>query len=134
MRWALQDAGIAPEEVDYINAHGTSTPANDSGETRAIKMVFGEYAYNVPVSSTKSMIGHPMGAAGALEAIGMTLAVVTQHVHPTINYHEPDPACDLDYVPNQARDTRVRVAISNSFGLGGHNACLVLGQYRNGRP
>jgi beta-ketoacyl-acyl-carrier-protein synthase II len=133
MKWALRDARVDPSEVDYINAHGTATQLNDAIETLAIKTLFGEHAYNIPISSTKSIIGHAMGAAGALEAIGMTLAVVTQHVHPTINYHEPDPACDLNYVPNEARSARVRVAISNSFGLGGHNACLVLGQYRNGR-
>lgn len=133
MKWALRDARVDPSEVDYINAHGTATQLNDVVETLAIKTLFGEQAYSIPISSTKSMIGHAMGAAGALEAIGMTMAVVTQHVHPTINYREPDPACDLDYVPNEARDARVRVAISNSFGLGGHNACLVLGQYRNGR-
>ncbi|MGH2593793.1 MAG: beta-ketoacyl-[acyl-carrier-protein] synthase family protein, partial [Anaerolineae bacterium] len=133
MKWALRDARIDPGEVDTINAHGTSTPINDAVETLAIKTVFGEQAYNIPISATKSMIGHAMGGAGALEAITMALTLATQRIHPTINYHEPDPACDLDYVPNQARDARVRVAISNSFGLGGHNACLVLGQYRNGK-
>jgi len=133
MKWALRDARIDPSEVDYINAHGTSTQVNDAVETLAIKTLFGEQAYGIPISSTKSMIGHAMGAAGALEAIGMAMTLVTQHVHPTINYHEPDPACDLNYVPNEAREARVRVAISNSFGLGGHNACLVLAQYRNGR-
>jgi beta-ketoacyl-acyl-carrier-protein synthase II len=133
MKWALRDAHVDPGEVDYINAHGTSTPVNDSVETLAIKRLFGEQAYNIPISSTKSMIGHAMGGAGALEAIAMTMTIASQHIHSTINYHEPDPECDLDYVPNQARDARVRVAISNSFGLGGHNACLVLGQYRNGK-
>lgn len=129
MRWALQDAGIAPTEVNYINAHGTSTPANDAGETRAIKQVLGEYAYNVPVSSTKSMIGHPMGAAGALEAIACTLTITHGLIHPTINYDEPDPECDLDYVPNVARPAEVTVTLSNSFGLGGQNACLVLKKF-----
>ena len=133
MKWALRDARIDPGEVDTINAHGTSTPINDAVETLAIKTLFGEQAYNIPISATKSMIGHAMGSAGALEAIATAMTLATQRIHPTINYHEPDPACDLDYVPNQARDARVRVAISNSFGLGGHNACLVLGQYRNGK-
>jgi len=133
MKWALRDARVDVSEVNYINAHGTSTPINDAIETFAIKRLFGEQAYNIPISSTKSMIGHAMGSAGALEAIAMTMSLVTQHLHPTINYSDPDPECDLDYVPNQAREARVRVAISNSFGLGGHNACLVLGQYRNGK-
>ncbi len=132
MKWALRDARVDPGEVDYINAHGTSTPVNDAVETLAIKTLFGERAYNIPISSTKSMIGHAMGGAGALEAIAVAMTLATQRIHPTINYREPDPACDLDYVPNQAREARVRVAISNSFGLGGHNACLVLGQYLNG--
>jgi beta-ketoacyl-acyl-carrier-protein synthase II len=125
MRWALEDAGIAPEEVDYINAHGSSTPLNDSMETKAIKMMFGEHAYKLAISSTKSMIGHAMGASGALEAIACTLAITQGRIPPTINYENPDPECDLDYVPNQARQARVRVALSNSFGLGGQNACLV---------
>jgi beta-ketoacyl-acyl-carrier-protein synthase II len=131
MRWALQDAGVAPTDVGYINAHGTSTPANDAGETRAIKQVLGEHAYSVPVSSTKSMIGHPMGAAGALEAIACALTLTHGVVHPTINYDEPDPECDLDYVPNTAREADVRVTLSNSFGLGGQNACLVLRKFEN---
>lgn len=133
MKWALRNARVDIDEVDYINAHGSSTPINDAVETLAIKKLFGEQAYNIPISSTKSMIGHAMGGAGALEAIAMTMTLVTQHIHPTINYHEPDPECDLNYVPNVAREGRVKVAISNSFGLGGHNACLVLSQYRNGR-
>jgi beta-ketoacyl-acyl-carrier-protein synthase II len=133
MKWALRDARVEPSEVDYINAHGTSTPINDAIETLAIKKLFGEQAYNIPISSTKSMIGHCMGSAGALEAIAMALTIHTQRIHPTINYHELDPECDLDYVPNVARDARVQVAISNSFGLGGQNACLVLGQYCNGQ-
>jgi beta-ketoacyl-acyl-carrier-protein synthase II len=126
MRWALRDAEIPPEEVDYINAHGTSTPANDSVETLAIKKLFGERAYSLPISSTKSMIGHPMGAAGALEAIACVLTLTHSRIHPTINYENPDPECDLDYVPNVARQAEVRTALSNSFGLGGQNACLVL--------
>ena len=129
MRWALRDAGISPAEVDYINAHGTSTPLNDRTETLAIKAVFGEHAYRVPISSTKSMIGHPMGAAGAVEAIVCALTMQHNQIHPTINYEEPDPECDLDYVPNQARQAHVDVALSNSFGLGGQNACLVIKRY-----
>jgi 3-oxoacyl-[acyl-carrier-protein] synthase II len=129
MRWALQDAQVPADDIDYINAHGTSTPANDSGETMAIKKIFGERAYNIPVSSTKSMIGHPMGAAGALEAVACILTITTGVIHPTINYEHPDPECDLDYVPNAARQARVRTVLSNSFGLGGQNACLVLRQF-----
>jgi beta-ketoacyl-acyl-carrier-protein synthase II len=129
MRWALQDAGVEPTEVDYINAHGTSTPLNDVTETKAIKMVFGEHAYNLVVSSTKSMIGHAMGASGALEAIACTLAIHEGWIPPTINYEYPDPECDLDYVPNEARQQKVDVTLSNSFGLGGQNACLVLKRY-----
>jgi beta-ketoacyl-acyl-carrier-protein synthase II len=126
MRWALVDAHISLDEVDYINAHGTSTPANDLVETLAIKSLFGEQAYGIPVSSTKSMIGHPMGASGAIEAIVCALTIDRAAIHPTINLETPDPACDLDYVPNEARDAEVKVALSNSFGLGGQNACLVL--------
>jgi 3-oxoacyl-[acyl-carrier-protein] synthase II len=127
--WALQDAGIPPERVDYINAHGTSTPANDLGETNAIKKVFGERAQKIPVSSTKSMIGHPMGAAGAVEAVVCAQTIRRGVIHPTINYDTPDPECDLDYVPNESRKADVRVTLSNSFGLGGQNACLVLGRW-----
>jgi len=126
MRWALEDAQVSTDEVDYINAHGTSTPANDSVETFAIKSLFGEAAYGIPISSTKSMIGHPMGASGAVEAIVCALTIDRGAIHPTINYEYPDPACDLDYVPNEARDANVNVALSNSFGLGGQNACLIL--------
>ncbi|MEW6232535.1 MAG: beta-ketoacyl-ACP synthase II [Chloroflexota bacterium] len=128
MLWSLVDAGIRPEEVDYINAHGTSTPINDAVETLAIKQVFGEHAYKVPISSTKSMIGHAMGGAGAIEAIACALTIHHNLIHPTVNYETPDPQCDLDYVPNVARPARVDVALSNSFGLGGQNACLVLGR------
>jgi 3-oxoacyl-[acyl-carrier-protein] synthase II len=131
MTWALQDAEIKPEEVDYINAHGTSTPAGDAAETFAIKTLFGEEAYRIPISSTKSMIGHSFGAAGAIEALACVKAIETGTIHPTINYHTPDPDCDLDYVPNQARAHPVRIALSNSFGLGGQNSCLVLGKYEN---
>jgi 3-oxoacyl-[acyl-carrier-protein] synthase II len=129
MRWALRDAGVSVDDIDYINAHGTSTPANDAGETLAIKKLFGERAYAVPISSTKSMIGHPMGAAGALEAIACAFTLTTGIIHPTINYEHPDPECDLDYVPNTARETPVRTTLSNSFGLGGQNACLVLRKF-----
>jgi 3-oxoacyl-(acyl-carrier-protein) synthase len=131
MRWALEDAGVSTDEVDYINAHGTSTPANDLGETLAIKKLFGESAYSIPISSTKSMIGHPLGAAGALEAIVCALTIQSGIVHPTINYETPDPDCDLDYVPNQAREVPVRTTLSNSFGLGGQNACLVLRRFED---
>ena len=129
MRWALQDAGIEPEEVDYINAHGTSTPLNDATETKAIKIVFGEQAYRVKISSTKSMIGHAMGAAGALEAIACILAIQNKQIPPTINYEYPDPECDLDYVPNQAQKADINIVLSNSFGLGGQNACLVIRKF-----
>jgi 3-oxoacyl-[acyl-carrier-protein] synthase II len=126
MEAALQDAGLRPEEIDYINAHGTSTPLNDKSETRAIHRVFGPWAYRLAVSSTKSMIGHLMGAAGAVEAIACAKSLETGILHPTINYRTPDPECDLDYVPNQARASGPRTALSNSFGFGGHNASLIL--------
>ncbi len=125
MIMALKDAKISPDEVDYINAHGTSTKLNDSVETLAIKKVFGERAYKIPISSTKSMIGHLLGAAGAIEAIVTVMTIYTGTIHPTINYENPDPECDLDYVPNQSRKAEVRVALSNSFGFGGHNVSLV---------
>jgi len=133
MRWALEDAGLEPQDVDYINAHGTSTPLNDPNETRAIKKVFGEHAYRVAISSTKSMLGHAMGASGALEAIICALTLANDTIAPTINYEYPDPECDLDYVPNQARKQPVSIALSNSFGLGGQNACLILKSYTNHR-
>ena len=129
MRLALKDARIAPEQVDYINAHGTSTDLNDASETIAIKKVFGAHAYKIPVSSTKSMIGHLLGAAGAVEAIFSILAIRDQVCPPTINYEHPDPACDLDYVPNKARKHAIDVAISNSFGFGGTNAVLAFRRY-----
>jgi 3-oxoacyl-[acyl-carrier-protein] synthase II len=126
MRMAMEDAGLQPGEIDYINAHGTSTPLNDAIETKAIHTVFGEQAGRVPVSSTKSMVGHLMGAAGAVEAIACVRTLQTGVIHPTINYEHPDPACDLDYVPNVAREVPCRTALSNSFGFGGHNATLIL--------
>lgn len=128
MRWALQDAHLNPGDIDYINAHGTSTRLNDKIETYAIKRIFGEKAYDTPISSTKSMIGHVMGGAGAVEAVACIMSLQDQVLHPTINYTTPDPDCDLDYVPNEARDAKVDNILSNSFGLGGQNACLVLGR------
>ncbi len=129
MSIALSDAGVTVEQVDYINAHGTSTPLNDTLETVAIKRLFGERAYQIPVSSTKSMIGHSLGAAGALEAAACIKTITEALVHPTINYTSPDPECDLDYVPNHARLLEVRVALSNAFGFGGQNACLVFRKF-----
>ena len=126
MRTALQNAKVKIEEVDYINAHGTSTKLNDACETKAIKMVFGERAYKIPISSTKSMIGHSITAAGAIETVAAVLIISKGIIHPTINYETPDPECDLDYVPNVARPAQVNVCLSNSFGLGGENCCLVL--------
>ena len=126
MRMALQDAGITPEQVDYVNAHGTSTPPNDRTETAAMHAVFGEHARRLAISSTKSMTGHLLGAAGAVEAVVTALSIRHQIVHPTINQEVPDPECDLDYVPNAARRMQVRHALSNSFGFGGTNACLLL--------
>ena len=126
---ALKDAGIEPTDVDYVNAHGTSTELNDKGETKALKIALGDYAYKVPISSTKSMIGHLLGAAGAVEAIATLLTINRGIIHPTINYENPDPDCDLDYVPNQARRKDVRIAISNGFGFGGHNAVVVLAKF-----
>ncbi len=128
MRRALDGAGVAPERVGYINAHGTSTPLGDAAETRAIKQVFGPHAYELAVSSTKSVMGHCFGAAGAIEAMMCVLALHEAVLPPTINYRNPDPECDLDYVPNEARQTEVDVALSNAMGLGGHNACVVLGR------
>jgi 3-oxoacyl-[acyl-carrier-protein] synthase II len=128
MRGALARAGVEPERVGYLNAHGTSTPLGDAAETRAIKDVFGDHAYELAVSSTKSMTGHTFGAAGAIEAIFSVLALRDEVLPPTINYREPDPECDLDYVPNEARPARVDVALSNAMGLGGHNGCVLLGR------
>ncbi len=126
---ALTDAGIEARDVDYVNAHGTSTQLNDAGETKALKIALGDHAYKVAISSTKSMIGHLLGAAGAVEAIATLLTINRGIIHPTINYENPDPACDLDYVPNKARRKDVRIAISNGFGFGGHNAVVVLKKY-----
>ena len=128
MTAALQRAGVEKERVGYINAHGTSTPLGDTAETRAIKDVFGDHAHALAVSSTKSMMGHTFGAAGAIEAILCVLALHDGKLPPTINYREPDPECDLDYVPNEARAARVDVALSNAMGLGGHNGCVLLGR------
>jgi 3-oxoacyl-[acyl-carrier-protein] synthase II len=127
MQVALKDAGIGVADVQYVNAHGTSTELGDAAETKAIKTVFGPHAAKLAVSSTKSMVGHLLGASGGVEAIAVAMTIKTGIIHPTINLNTPDPACDLDYVPNTARETRVRHAISNSFGFGGHNTCLVLG-------
>ncbi|HEY8169709.1 MAG TPA: beta-ketoacyl-ACP synthase II [Candidatus Limnocylindria bacterium] len=129
MRIAMADAGLTGDDIDYINAHGTSTPPNDRSETAAIKTLFGERAYRIPVSSTKSMTGHLMGAGGGIEAIASILTIRNGIVPPTINLDNPDPDCDLDYVPHEARNVEVGIAMSNSFGFGGHNATLVFGRY-----
>jgi 3-oxoacyl-[acyl-carrier-protein] synthase II len=129
MRMALRKAGLQPEQVDYINAHGTSTPPNDGHETQAIKTCFGEHAYKLAVSSTKSMTGHTLGAAGAVESVISVMALQTGIIPPTINLHTPDPECDLDYVPNEARQANVNIVMSNSMGFGGHNTCLVFKRY-----
>lgn len=130
MRWAIEDAGLSPKDVDYVNAHGTSTQLNDLTETRATKLVFGEHAHHLRISSTKSMLGHAMGASGSLEAIVCALTITHGWIPPTINYEYPDPECDLDYTPNKARQQKVNVTLSNSLGLGGQNACLVLKRYQ----
>jgi 3-oxoacyl-[acyl-carrier-protein] synthase II len=129
IKLALKDAGVEPKDLDYVNAHGTSTQLNDAGETKALKIALGKDAYRVPISSTKSMIGHLLGAAGAVEAIATLLTMHRGLIHPTINYENPDPECDLDYVPNTARRKDVHIAISNGFGFGGHNAVVVLKKY-----
>jgi 3-oxoacyl-[acyl-carrier-protein] synthase II len=127
MQFALQDAKLNPDDVQYVNAHGTSTPKGDVAETQAIKQVFGDHANKLAISSTKSMLGHLLGASGGVELIATVLSMRHSVVHPTINYQTPDPECDLDYVPNTAREMRIRRAISNSFGFGGHNCCLAVG-------
>lgn len=129
IRAALKDAGINPDQIDYINAHGTSTELNDKFETIAIKHVFGPRAYKIPISSTKSMIGHLLGGAGSVELIASIMSIITGKIHPTINYQEPDPECDLDYVPNKMRTAQVNYALSQNFGFGGHNAVLIVKKY-----
>jgi 3-oxoacyl-[acyl-carrier-protein] synthase II len=129
MSEALRDAGITAEQVDYVNAHATGTPSGVSAETAAIKHVFGEQAYEVAISATKSMIGHGLGASGGMETVATVKTIESGTIHPTINLHHPDPACDLDYVPHEARQREVRYALKNSFGFGGQNSCLVLGRY-----
>ena len=129
MQKALQDAGVEPQAVGYINAHGTSTPYNDKFETKAIKTAFGEHAYKLAVSSTKSMTGHLLGAAGGIEGVFSTLAIHRNRLPPTINYVNPDPECDLDYVPNEPRPAEVEYVLSNSFGFGGTNAALWFKRY-----
>lgn len=129
MKWAVENAGLEPNDIDYINAHGPGTEVGDPVETKAIKKLFGDYAYRLPVSSTKSMVGHALGGAGAIEAVACIKTIQTGTIHPTINYEVPDPECDLDYVPNKARQAQVHTTLSNSFGLGGQNACLVLRRF-----
>jgi 3-oxoacyl-[acyl-carrier-protein] synthase II len=126
MRHALEDAGASPSEVDYVNAHGTSTPMNDTNETAAIKAVLGEAAYKCVVGSTKSMTGHPLGAAGGIESVITTMVCIEGKIPPTINFEKPDPTCDLDYAHDGMRVRPVRFALSNSFGFGGHNVCLAI--------
>jgi 3-oxoacyl-[acyl-carrier-protein] synthase II len=129
MRKAIADAGIQPEDIGYINTHGTSTPYNDKFETLAIKGTFGDHALTLPVSSTKSMTGHALGAAGGIEAVFSVKALTEKILPPTINYENPDPDCDLDYIPNEARPAEVEYVLSNSFGFGGTNACLIFKRY-----
>jgi 3-oxoacyl-[acyl-carrier-protein] synthase II len=131
MQLALEDAGAEPEEVDYINAHGTSTPYNDKNETAAIKTVFGDHARKLKISSTKSMTGHLLGASGGIEAIAALKAIEKQTIPPTINYTTPDPDCDLDYVPNTAEETQVNSVLSNTFGFGGHNAVIFMRKWQD---
>jgi len=130
MKLALENASLNADDISYINAHGTSTQLNDKSETAAIKTVFGEQAYKVPVSSTKSMTGHLLGASGALEAVVCTMALLDNILPPTINYEIPDPVCDLDYVPNKARECEPNHMMSNSFGFGGHNATLIVSRWK----
>ena len=128
---AMRGADVKAEDIDYINAHGTSTPLNDAAETSALKKALGNHAYNVPISSTKSMIGHAMGASGAIEAVAVVKTIQTGMIHPTINLENPDPECDLDYVPNKARSSDVKLAMTNSFGFGGQNACLIFKRFQD---
>ena len=130
MRRAIADAGLSPDDIDYVNTHGTSTPVGDKSETAAIKAVFGQRAYKMAINSTKSLIGHLLGAAGAVEAIATIMSIIDRKVHPTINYETPDPDCDLSYVPNVAKDWSVDTALSNTFGFGGHNASLLFRRYQ----
>ena len=129
MSMAVKNAGILPDEVDYINAHGTSTTLNDKYETMAIKRLFKDYAYKVPISSSKSMMGHMLGAAGGMEAVVSVKTIIENVIHPTINYENQDPDCDLDYVPNKKREKNVDIAMTNSFGFGGANATLVFRKF-----
>jgi len=129
IRLAIEDSGVEYSDIDYINAHGTSTPLNDASETKAIKNAFGRLASQIPVSSTKSMIGHALGGAGAIEGVAVVKTIESGVIHPTINYENPDPLCDLDFVPNQARKLKVKRVLSNNFGFGGQNACLVYGAF-----
>ncbi len=129
MKLAIEDAGLERKDIDYINAHGTSTPTNDRIETLAIKNLFEEQAYNIPISSTKSMVGHSLGASGALEIIACIQSTIHDEIHPTINLENPDPECDLNYVPGKKLKKKVDVALSNSFGFGGQNACVVIKKY-----
>jgi 3-oxoacyl-(acyl-carrier-protein) synthase len=129
MKMAMEDASLSPEDIDYVNSHGTSTLLNDKIETFAIKKVLGRRAHEIPVNSTKSMIGHSLGASGAIELAAIALGIRDGKVHPTANYETPDPECDLDYVPGEAREVEIRVALSNSLGFGGHNATLAVGRF-----
>ena len=129
MKMALEDAGLAPKDISYINAHGTSTQLNDKIETKAIKMTMGDQAHKIPVSSTKSVTGHLLGAAGAIEFLACCMAIKDQIIPPTINYKTPDPECDLDYVPNEARKAKLNVCLSNSLGFGGHNVSLIIRKF-----
>ena len=129
IKWAIKNAGKRFSDIDYINAHGTSTPLNDASETKAIKLAFGDLAYKIPISSNKSMIGHALGGAGAIEAVASLKTIQANLIPPTINYETPDPKCDLDYVPNVARKSEVDTVLSNNFGFGGQNACVIFSSY-----
>jgi 3-oxoacyl-[acyl-carrier-protein] synthase II len=133
MRIAIRNAGLTPEDIDHVNTHGTSTPVGDRSETAAIKTVFGKHAYDMAINSTKSMVGHLLGAAGVVESVATIMEIQTNKVHPTINYETPDPECDLNYIPNTAQDWNINAAISNTFGFGGHNACLLFRRYQEKR-